>query len=674
MMRSTLLAAIIATGLAGTALAGKVEDSRAELEKAAAYIQSGDPRMARAAALSAIKADPKNSMARVVLARAYVQLNNGISAEQELKRAIDDGFPISRTRHLMGHALLLQNRLRDGFLQVTAADVPRRYETYAGRIRGRIHVAAGEFPQARASYDRALQTGPNSAQLWADIARFRMTAGDISGSIDATGRAMQLNDKNLDALMLAGELARSQYGLVAAIPWFERVLALDPNHVGAMLELAATLGDSGRSKDMLAMTRKVHALDARNPQAFYLQAVLAARAKKYDLARALLYRTNERLEAMPSVILLRSVLDVQAGNDTQAIARLKRLAQLQPSNLKVRRLLGAALSRSGDARGAIETLRPIAMRRDADSYTLTLIGRAYEELDQRTEAAWFLDRAAKPTRGDAAPFDIPVSLSILARASAENPNNADTAVPYITQLVANGRPGEALAEAERLQDLNPGAPAAHILVGDSLMAVGRPKDAVIAYRNAANIRFSEGTALRLVKALNQTGDQEEAIRTLDLYLGQNPRSVSAMLLAADYFLASAQWDRAIAMLERVRGRIGNRDATVLNNLAWAYLSKGDGARGIAYARTAYGIIPTNAAVNNTYGWALFTTGYDRKLGVALLEKAAAKAPDHPGIQFQLGQAYAKLGRKDDARRALKAAVAAPNFPAKKAASDLLAKL
>ncbi len=674
MVRDLILAAIIASSLAGAAFAGKRENSQAELDKATAYIQSGDPRMARAAAIGALKADPKNTMARVLLARAYVQLNNGLSAEQELKRAIDDGFPANRTRHLMGHALLLQNRLRDAFVAVTADDIPVRYATYAARIRGRIHVAAGEFPQARASYDKALETGPNSSQLWADIARFRIVVGDISGSIDATGRAMQLNENNPDALMLAGELARSQYGLVAAIPWFERVLASDPNHVGAMLELAATLGDSGRAKDMLAMTRKVHAIDARNPQAFYLQAVLAARAKKYDLARALLYRTNERLETLPSVILLRSVLDVQAGNDTQAITRLKRLAQIQPGNLKVRRLLGAALSRSGDTRGAIEALRPIAMRRDADSYTLTLIGRAYEELDQRTEAAWFLDRAAKPIRGEAAPFEIPVSLSILARANAENPNNADTAVPYITQLVANGRPGEALAEAERLQDLNPGAPAAHILVGDSLMAVGRPKDAVIAYRNAANIRFSEGTALRLVKALNQTGDQAEALRTLDLYLGQNPRSVSAMLLAADYFLASAQWDKAIATLQKVRARIGNRDATVLNNLAWAYLSKGDGARGIAYARSAYAIVPTNAAVNNTYGWALFTTGYDRKLGIALLEKAAAKAPDNPGIQFQLGQAYATLGRKEDARRSLRAATAAPNFPAKKAASDLLAKL
>jgi cellulose synthase operon protein C len=674
MRRGLVLAAIIATSLAGPAWAGKREESRASLEKAAAFILSGDPRNGRGSALAAIKADPKNAMARVVLARTYLQLNNGLSAEQELKRAIEDGFPVERTKHLMGHALLLQNKLRDAFLQVTATDIPARYATYAARSCGRIHVAAGEFPQARASYDAALRTGPNSPQLWADIARYRMVAGDVSGSIDATGRALQLNDRNPDALMLAGELARSQYGLVAAIPWFERVLEFDPNHVGAMLELAATLGDAGRAKDMLAMTRRVHAIDPRNPQAYYLQAVLAARAKKYDLARAMLYRTNERLETLPSVMLLRAVLDVQEGNDTQAITRLKKLTELQPENLKVKRLLGAALSRSGDMRGAIEALRPIAMRPDADSYTLTLIGRAYEAQDARKEAAWFLDRAAQPSRGDAAPFEIPVSLSILARANAENPNNADTAVPYITQLIANGRAAEALAEAERLQDLNSGAPAAHVLVGDSLMAVGRPKDAVIAYRNAANIRFSEGTALRLVKALTQTGDQAEALRTLDLYLGQNPRSVAAMLLAADYFMASAQWDKAIATLEKLRGRIGNRDATVLNNLAWAYLSKGDGARGIAYARAAYAITPANAAVSNTYGWALFTTGYNRKMGIALLEKAASKAPGHPGIQYQLGQAYAKTGRKDDARRALKAAIASPDFPAKKAASELLTKL
>jgi hypothetical protein len=32
----------------------------------------------------------------------------------------------------------------------------------------------------------------------------------------------------LDALVLRGEMVRSQYGLVAALPWFEAALKRDP--------------------------------------------------------------------------------------------------------------------------------------------------------------------------------------------------------------------------------------------------------------------------------------------------------------------------------------------------------------------------------------------------------------------------------------------------------------
>ncbi len=664
---------ILGAFAAGLALSSPVP-ARANVDEAVAKMREGDWRGARPALQERLRDNPSDGTAYRLLARTLLALDNGTAAQTQLELAIKAGVPVGRTHHLMGEALMLQGKADAALKTLSRPDIPRRYQGYAARIRGRIYANAGDFVQAQQAYGDALRTIPNASLLWSDIGRLRIMTGDLSGAIDAAARAIQMDPRNVDAAMLQGELARGQYGLVASIPWFERAVEIDPSHVNAMLELAATLGDAGRATDMLAMTRRALAVDGKNARAFYLQAVLAARAGKYDLSRALLYRTREILDDVPSVILLRAILDVESGNDTQAITHLKALVERQPGNLKARRLLGAALFRSDDPEATIDALRPIAMRPDADSYTLTLIGRAHEKLDQRNEAAWFLDRAARPHKGDAAPFDIPVSLAVLARANAENPNNADTAVPYITQLVATGRVGEALAEAERLSDLNPGAPAAHILVGDSLMALGRTKDAVLSYENAANIRFSEGTALRLVRAQAKAGNQAEAIRVLDLYLGQNPRNVPALMLSAEHFMMTAQWPRAIATLQRIRGRIGNRDATVLNNLAWCYLSSGDKARAIAYAKAAYAITPGNAAVASTYGWALFSTGHDKIAGLALLEKAARQIPTHPSLQYRLGEAYAKLGRREDARRALKVAVASPDFDGKAAASALLAKL
>ncbi|MEG8018441.1 hypothetical protein [Sphingomonas sp. LR55] len=110
-------------------------------------------------------------------------------------------------------------------------------------------------------------------------------------------RAVALAPREPSALTLQGEVIRDRYGLVAALPWFEAALKRDAYYHPALIEYAATLGDVGRNADMLVATRR--ALQARpgSPQALYLQAVLAARAGRIDLARALLRRTGERLVA-----------------------------------------------------------------------------------------------------------------------------------------------------------------------------------------------------------------------------------------------------------------------------------------------------------------------------------------------------------------------------------------
>src|SRR3569833_537556 len=96
-------------------------------------------------------------------------------------------------------------------------------------------------------------------------------------------------------------------------------------------------------------------------------------------------------------------------------------------NVTARRLLGAALLRSGDAKGALDVLRPIALRGDADSYTLALVGRAFEATGERDWAANFLDRSAWPAANGAAPFDRagrrPDGLKVLSLFLSQHPED-----------------------------------------------------------------------------------------------------------------------------------------------------------------------------------------------------------------------------------------------------------
>lgn len=636
--------------------------------------RKGELLASRSLLADAIKDDPDWGLPLAVQASMMLEAGNGLGADNAARQAIAKGVEPTRVIHLLAHAALLQGNPELALKLAQNRKIPPRFSGYAARIRARALATLGDNVGASREFDAAVQLNPASAATWSDLGQFRYDTGNVSGAMDAAARSTKINPNRVAALSLMARLSRDQFGLTAAIPWLQRALALDETNIDLMRELAATLGDAGQTIEMLKITRTMLEADPGNADAYYLQAVLAARAKKYDLARSLLYRTQGKLDGVAGVKLLNALLDLQAGNAEQAIARLEDIVAEQPGNLKAQRLLGAALWRAGDSKATISVLKRIANRSDADSYTLSVIGRAYESEGNRQSAATYLDRASQPVKGDALPFEMAGDLARLARASIGPSDNADFAVPYINRLVLEGRTADALAEAERLRARNPGAPAAHVLVGDALMAQNRFAQAATSYRDAASIKFSEPVALRLIEALVKSGDEASALRVLDLFVRQNPRSVPGLLLAADHFMASAQWPQAIEILEGLRSRLGNRDATILNNLGWAWFNQGQYRKALEFSGSAYAMAPGNPAFADSYGWILYKSGTNREGGAALLAKAVATAPKHPGLRFHLAQALIGLGRKEEAKAHLATVAAQPDFPDARKAAALLKTL
>ena len=605
--------------------------------KGLAALEQGRPRTARVELLNAIKGAPNDARIRLAQARTYLLLGDGVAAEAELDRARQLGTPIAETHHLMAHALLLEKQAERAAAEAAKAPAPHR--AYAARIAGRAYMELSDQAKAAAAFTEAMQAGPNDSLVWTDVARFRRGTGELAEAIEAVDKAVALDKGNIEALTLRGELTRSQYGLAAAIPWFDKALQIDSNYVPALSERAATYGDLGRMKAMLADTRKILSLQPNNSVAWYLQSMLAARAKKYELARTLYQRTGGAMDDQPAGMLLASAIDFETGHAEQAIARLQKLVGSQPDNVKARRLLAAAQWRRGDAAGTIETLRPLADRPDADSYVLTLIGKAYDRQGNAELAGRYLARAAEPQRRTVtalltAPVD-DAQLATLRRRADANPRDASAQIELVRALLGRGLGPEALERARTVQAAFPGAPDAHVLVGDALGVQGNFAGAVEQYRKAANIAFTEPVAMRLIEALRNSGNSAGAARVLGLFLQQNPQNVPAQQLAANSFLQAKKWDGAIVIYERLRQRLGDRDATLLNNLAWAYSEKGDKARAIPLARKAYELDKRNPATADTLGWLLYKSGDAKAEGLSLLEQAARGAPTDAQIRDHL---------------------------------------
>ncbi|RYE04522.1 MAG: tetratricopeptide repeat protein [Sphingomonadales bacterium] len=645
--------------------------ARESVQRSLTLYQAGNANGAKGQALDAVRFDPGNPDAHIALAQAMLALDDGIGAEAEIQRAVDAGYNPKFAPHLRAHALLLQGEEEKALAETDKTDP--KFRVYGLRIRGRAFTALGNYAAAMEVLDEAARIAPNDAEVWTDIGRFRFTAGDLLGAAEASDKAVTLAPGNVEALILRGELVRSQYGLVAALPWFERALERDNFNHDALIEYAATLGDTGRTIDALSATRR--ALESRpgSPQALYLQAVIAARAGKFSLARTILEKTGGAIDGLPGMLLLGSTLDIQSGAYEQALAKLRELVARQPMNITARKLLALALLRTDSARNAIDAIRPVVARADADSYALTLVARGFERIGDRAEAARFLDRAAFPATGDSTSFSADDSLPIVAADAAQRPGDPAAMLPLVRALLSEDNKAGALAKAQEIAAKNPGAPAAHILLGDMLMLSGRPADAAAAYSRAGDLRFDEPVMLRMVEALEAAGRRADAANTLALFLAQNPASVAALRLSAHWQLLGGEYDAAIDSLEDLRARIGDGDAALNAELAAAYTGAGEFGTALDFGEAAYGLAPSNPAVADAYGWAMFRGG-DTNGAIELLQKAVILAPRHAGLRWHLAQAYAAANRKAEARTSAQAAIADPSFADKTAAQALLAKL
>lgn len=639
-------------------------DAAEATARAETLLKADNASAARDLAAEAVRGDPDNENAHIVLARALLALQDGVGAEGEIQRAVDAGYDAKVVPQWRAEAWVLQGKTDKAPAEADKA--PANQKVYGLRIRARALTATGDYAGAQNALTEALRLAPNDGGVWTDLGRFRFAAGDLLGAAEASDRAVKLAPGSVDALVLRGEIVRSQYGLVAALPWFEQALKRDPARHNALIEYAATLGDAGRTVDAIAATRRALAVRPGSPQALYLQAVIAARAGNFDLSRTILEKTGGTIDDLPGTKLLGGTLDLERGEYEQAIDKLTDLVAMQPMNITARKLLAVALLRTDRARNAIDMLRPVVARADADSYALTLVARGFERIGDRASAARFLDRAAFPATGESAAFSADDSTATLAADAAQRPNDPEATLPLIRGLIANGDKGAALSRAQDIAAKNPGAPGAQVVLGDVLMLLNRPADAAAAYKRAADLRFDEPTLLRLVDALDRGGKREEAANALALFLSQNPVNIAAQRLSAHWQLAAGDYDAAIDTLEDIRAQIGDGDAALNAELATAYAGVGETGTAVDFGEAAYGLAPANPAVADAYGWALFKGG-DKDGALELLQKAVILAPRHAGLRWHLAQVYAALGRKAEAKQNAQAALADPGFTERAAA-------
>lgn len=513
----------------------------------------------------------------------------------------------------LGEANLAQGRFAEAREWLGRQDFSPQTRAHGNHMLGRLEMETGNLPAAGQAFDRALAAGGEAPELWVDIGRLRYRGGEQAQAIQAAERAIELGPDNPLALRFRAQLARDAEGSAAALQWFERALDVAPDDPALLGDYAATLGELGRARDMLAVVRHMTVVDPGNRRAYYLQAVLAARAGNYDLALTLLQRSGQVESEVPGAMLLLALIDMERGNYSSAAQMLDRLATLQPDNRRVVPLLARALVLGRNDKELAYRFQADAARPSASPYLQTLMARSLEALDDRERAGPLLDLAARPSRPE---FSVIRSATTLETAQMRA-GDGGTGVPALTRAaLASGRSDAATEAARGFARRFPGSSDALVLVGDTEASAKRFALAEKAYLEASQIRRPWPLAFKLSLVLAVQGKQRDAVAFLSGFSRGEPGNAEAMTLLAMHYASMGDWRAAADYCDLVIAFGAARDPQVLAIRAKAALESGETDLAVRLAEIAHDLQPMHAASATILAQAYREAGYDADLVAA----------------------------------------------------------
>jgi protein O-GlcNAc transferase len=404
---------------------------------------------------------------------------------------------------------------------------------------------------------------------------------------------LSVHSRDVDARYHYARCLAAANQLEQAVIEFQRLLAVQTQHLGAWVDMGIALNSLGRPRDALAALERAKALDSRHPVMHFafglcqlgsgdlpaaeasLRLAIASNLKipeAYDQLGAALLGMRRYKEAInsfqqalalnprfgPALINLGDA-QMRVPDAAAAIDAYRRAAALMPDDPRVDAALGAALLTAGDALGAATSLER-ALDGDGQRADVAMnLAAAYKMLHRRGEATTAYERALAidPHHADALlGFGLLQAESgesdraeqLLLAAYEQRPGDVQMGLRIAEALENLGRRAQAVRLFERITEACPADPDVHDSRGRLLQRLGRHEAALECYSRALEVDPARSsTRLNRARALETLGRIREAIDEFRAVLAAAPGDPAAVAGLASCGFRICDWELSETM-------------------------------------------------------------------------------------------------------------------------------
>lgn len=597
-------------------LLGAISFQKNELEQAEFYLSK------------VVTAAPGNLPAVKLLAAARLKRGMPEEAVKLLQPWADKEQKDPQLFAILGSAYLKNKQYDQGINYLSkAAEIAPDVASVRAEL-GLGKIAAGKMDQGVGDLKSAVGIDPSLMEADATIVLALIQQKKFDEAIAEAGKikAKRKDDPMADNLMGAAYMAKGD--VEHARESWQNALALKPDYTPANLNLAKMALSQNKPNDAAKEYDKILKRDPKNLSALIGQAQIAEMGKDYPKMVSLLEDARQKnpKEISPAVMLTRYYLS--QGKGGQALSIAGDAAGSNPDNVAALQNLGQAQLGANQAGNAVATFKQLLVKQPDSPELHHLLAQALYKTGDKTAAAKEWDQALKK-----APEYVPALLA-----------KADLAMQ-------DKRFADVTKTADLIKAKFPKSPLGYQLEGDVQVAQKQTAKSVPPYETAYQLAPSSYLARRLYIARRELHQDQAAFDGLKKWLDKSSQDAESWgLLAAGLQEAGKMKEAATAYEKAYEIRPDN--LVLLNNLAWVYQELGDN-RALPFAEK---LVATPGAENkseilDTVGWVYLHNGKEDK-GLLLLQQAALQDARNAHIRFHLATAFAKTGKKEDARKEL----------------------
>ncbi|MFN8065242.1 MAG: tetratricopeptide repeat protein [Vicinamibacterales bacterium] len=458
---------------------------------------------------------------------------------------------------------------------------------------GDNYVAAKNYQEAIIQYRNVINLDPNDGAVRMKLGQAYNATGDARSALREYVRAADLMPQDVDAQLAAGVglLASGQYP--EAKTRALAALSQQPKNVAALLLLGNSLAGLKDLDGAIAQVEEAIGADPQRVLSYANLGQLELARGNADAAEAALKRAVDSDPKSVSAHLALGNFYWAASAFDRAESELKQALSLDPQSALANRALAAFYMNRGRAEDSEPYLKKWADTGHdlgprlvlTDFYVMK--GRL-AEANQLLQAMVATPEGFAPAQRRLAALDFASGRrkeaheklkAILAKAPTDN----ETILQGGRFSMVEGSPKEALAAAEQVVKNDPRSAAGHHMRGVALRALGRPDDALQAFRAAQELSpGSLAVLMQLGEMTLASGDSKQALGYADQIIKIQPNAGAAHLLRAQALLAEGN---LTALDPEVQGLLkGNANSADVQFVAGAYFAaRGDTTR----ARAAY---------------------------------------------------------------------------------------